>query len=98
MNKGEVDAGVIIHEGQLTFQEEGLSMLLDLGEWWFEKTQLPLPLGINIARKSLGEKALKASAKALYESIDYSLKNREKVANTPLYQQGTPKEGSKAAS
>ena len=72
----EVDAGVIIHEGQLTYGEQGLSLLLDLGKWWFDKTHLPLPLGINIARKSLGIPAMEASVSALHESISYSLAHR----------------------
>ena len=51
---GKYDAGLIIHEGQLTFQNQGLQLVVDLGAWWFEKTGLPLPLGGNVIRKDLG--------------------------------------------
>ena len=85
----EVDAGVIIHEGQLTYGEQGLSLLLDLGKWWFDKTHLPLPLGINIARKSLGIPAMEASVSALHESISYSLAHRsEALAYAMKYARG----------
>jgi 1,4-dihydroxy-6-naphthoate synthase len=73
----EVDAGVIIHEGQLTYDEENLKLIIDLGSWWHEKTKLPLPLGVNIAARSLGIDAIQASVNALYSSISYSLANRE---------------------
>ncbi|MCB0329448.1 MAG: hypothetical protein KDD70_07290 [Bdellovibrionales bacterium] len=93
VTSGAVDAGVIIHEGQLTYEEDGLNLLLDLGDWWFQKTHLPLPLGINIARKSLGDSALKASAQALYNSIDYSLKHREQALDYAMtYARGISRE------
>lgn len=76
---GEVDAGVIIHEGQLTYESDGLHLLLDLGSWWHKKTSLPLPLGINVAKCSLGHDALAASAAALYQSIQYGLEHRSKA-------------------
>jgi 1,4-dihydroxy-6-naphthoate synthase len=72
----EVDAGVIIHEGQLTYESDDLNLILDLGTWWHKKTALPLPLGINVARKSLGGAALRASCEVLYASINYSLQHR----------------------
>src|SRR5688572_12797411 len=55
VSSGDVDYGLLIHEGQLTYGDTGLSLIVDLGEWWFEKTGLPLPLGGNVVRKDLGE-------------------------------------------
>ena len=93
VHSGEVDAGVIIHEGQLTYQDEGLDLLLDLGQWWNEREQLPLPLGINIAKKGLGEAALRASAKVMYETIAYSLEHREAAIDYAMtYARGLSRE------
>ena len=58
---GEVDVGLVIHEGQLTFEDYGLRRVLDLGEWWLLETGLPLPLGVNVARRDLGDERLAAS-------------------------------------
>jgi len=75
---GEVDAGVVIHEGQLTWQDEGFVNLVDLGVWWAEETGgLPLPLGGNTVRRDLGEEAMAEVARLLRESIVYSLEHRE---------------------
>lgn len=80
VQSGEVDAGLIIHEGQLTYSELGLHKIVDLGEWWFELTGgLPLPLGGNIVRKDLGEQAIKTVTKLLQESIVYSLEHRQEA-------------------
>ena len=57
---GTVDAGVIIHEGQITHPKQGFEMILDLGVWWWEKTGLPMPLGVNVVRKDLGTEGVKA--------------------------------------
>lgn len=77
---GEVDAGLIIHEGQLTYAQEGLNKIVDLGEWWFELTGgLPLPLGGNIVRKDLGTEQMKSVTRLLQESIKYSLANRKQA-------------------
>jgi 1,4-dihydroxy-6-naphthoate synthase len=77
--EGEVDAGVLIHEGQLTFQEQGLVLLQDLGVWWAEQTGgLPLPLGGNTIRRDLGE-LLPVVSKLLQDSIRYGLENREEA-------------------
>lgn len=73
----KVDAGLIIHEGQLTYAEMGLKKIVDLGEWWYEQTQLPLPLGGNIVRKDLGEDLIKKSTKMLQDSIRYALDHRQ---------------------
>jgi 1,4-dihydroxy-6-naphthoate synthase len=74
---GSVPAGLLIHEGQLTYHEEGLHKVIDLGEWWKEKTQLPLPMGGNAIKRSLGEKTMREVSKILRESIQYSLDHRD---------------------
>lgn len=76
---GKYDAGLIIHEGQLTYASNGLSRILDLGQWWREQTKLPLPLGGNAIRRSLGPKLLKDVTRALRDSIQYALDNREEA-------------------
>jgi 1,4-dihydroxy-6-naphthoate synthase len=74
---GVVDAGLLIHEGQLTYQSEGLHKIVDLGEWWFERTGgLPLPLGGNVIRRDLGGETMRAVSKMLHDSIAYALANR----------------------
>ncbi len=75
---GKVDAGLIIHEGQLTYAREGLHKIVDLGEWWYEETGLPLPLGANVIRRDLGITKIKNITKLLKQSIQYSLENRER--------------------
>ena len=74
---GEVDFGLVIHEGQLTHAEHGLTKVLDLGEWWYEKTGLPLPLGVDVIRKDLGEETMREFALLFKESIQHSLQNRK---------------------
>jgi 1,4-dihydroxy-6-naphthoate synthase len=75
--EGKYDAGLIIHEGQLTFQNQGLSLVVDLGVWWQEKTKLPLPLGGNVVRRDLGADAIRQISRLLKESIRYSLDHRD---------------------
>ena len=77
VKRGEVDAGCIIHEGQITHTRDGLTTILDLGQWWWDETGLPLPLGVNIVRKSLGDDAMKAVGHVLKSSIQYALDNRK---------------------
>jgi 1,4-dihydroxy-6-naphthoate synthase len=75
--RGDADAGLIIHEGQLTYESEGLVLSADLGQWWFAETGgLPLPLGGNVVRKSLGQKAITELSDILYASIKYGLDHR----------------------
>jgi 1,4-dihydroxy-6-naphthoate synthase len=76
---GRVDAGVIIHEGQLTYGEHGLTLVQDFGVWWQEKTGLPLPLGGNIVRRDLGPAAMKRIAELILDSIHYGLANRDQA-------------------
>ena len=73
---GEVDLGLLIHEGQLTFAERGLHLIVDLGEWWFGETGLPLPLGGNVVRKDLGTELTRKISKHLRASIAYGLQHR----------------------
>jgi len=76
---GEFDAGLIIHEGQLTYSNLGLRKVIDLGQWWYEETGLPLPLGANAVRRKLGDELMKRSARILKESIEYGLSHREEA-------------------
>jgi len=77
--QGKYEAGLIIHEGQLTYHRSGLHRILDMGRWWREKTGLPLPLGGNAIRRELGAKLMDSCCTALRESIQYALNNREEA-------------------
>jgi 1,4-dihydroxy-6-naphthoate synthase len=81
---GEVFAGLIIHEGQLYYGDKGLHKVLDLGEWWFEQTGLPLPLGGNVVRKDLGEAQVQKIAALLKQSIQYALEHRGEALDYAL--------------
>ena len=74
---GKVDIGLLIHEGQLTFGDLGLHLVVDLGEWWFGETGLPLPLGGNVIRKDFGPELMKKISRHLHASIAYALTHRE---------------------
>jgi 1,4-dihydroxy-6-naphthoate synthase len=74
---GEYDAGVLIHEGQLTYADDGLHLIVDLGVWWKEKTDLPLPLGVNAVRRSLPNEVKVDIARVLHAGIKHSLDYRE---------------------
>jgi 1,4-dihydroxy-6-naphthoate synthase len=75
---GKADAGLLIHEGQLTYADNGLKKIVDLGEWWAERTGgLPLPLGGNIIRRDLGPEMIAKVSKLLHDSIAYALSHRE---------------------
>ena len=76
VQQDEVDAGLIIHEGQLTYAREGLHKVIDLGEWWYEETGLPLPLGANVIRRDLGTEKIRKITTLLKQSIQYSLDHR----------------------
>jgi 1,4-dihydroxy-6-naphthoate synthase len=94
VKEGKVDAGLIIHEGQLTYQDEGLKCIVDLGKWWYEKTGgLPLPLGGNVIRKDLGIEIMKEISEILRESIKYSLAHRDEAVEYALkYARGMTKD------
>jgi 1,4-dihydroxy-6-naphthoate synthase len=74
---GDVDFGLLIHEGQLTYADSGLRVVADLGEWWFEETGLPLPLGGNVIRRDLGDRLIGRISRHLKDSIAYGLSHRE---------------------
>ncbi len=76
---GEFDAGLIIHEGQLTYAQEGLIKLLDLGQWWRDEMSLPLPLGGNAIRRSLGPDVQRIATNALRNSIQHALDHRDEA-------------------
>ncbi len=78
VQQDEVDAGLIIHEGQLTYAREGLHKVIDLGEWWYEETGLPLPLGANVIRRNLGSEKIRKITALLKQSIQYSLDHRSR--------------------
>jgi 1,4-dihydroxy-6-naphthoate synthase len=76
---GEFDAGLLIHEGQLTFGNDGLQKVLDLGQWWFSETGLPLPLGGNAIKRSLGPESMRTVSHAVRDSIQHALDNRDEA-------------------
>jgi 1,4-dihydroxy-6-naphthoate synthase len=84
VSKGGVDAGVIIHEGQLVYREYGLREVMDLGRWWFSETGLPLPLGGNVIRRDLGLPKIHQISELIYKSIHFSLQHREEALNYAL--------------
>ena len=77
--EGKYEAGLIIHEGQLTYDKSGLHRIVDLGKWWQKVTGLPLPLGGNVIRRALGAPLMSAVGAALRESIQYGLDHREEA-------------------
>lgn len=81
---GHVDAGLLIHEGQLTYERLQLKQVVDLGHWWFEETGLPLPLGGNVVRKDLGSDLIAVVTRLLKESILYSLSHRQEALDYAL--------------
>jgi 1,4-dihydroxy-6-naphthoate synthase len=82
---GQADAGLLIHEGQLTYEDEGLRKIVDLGEWWAERTGgLPLPLGGNIIRRDLGPEMIGKVSRMLHDSIAYALSHRPEAVEYAL--------------
>src|SRR5207302_5727714 len=79
VKSGGAEAGLLIHEGQLTYESEGLTKVFDLGEWWLLETGLPLPLGVNVARRDLGDEALTELSAVLADSIRAGLSHRRKA-------------------
>jgi len=84
VSRGEADAGLIIHEGQLTYHEQGLNLIVDLGQWWHTETGLPLPLGANAIRKDLGATAMDDVTRLLKQSIEYGLEHRSEALEYAL--------------
>ncbi|HLD50404.1 MAG TPA: MqnA/MqnD/SBP family protein [bacterium] len=77
VKSGKTDFGLVIHEGQITYQDHGLEKILDLGQWWDEKFGLPLPLGIDIIRRDLGEENIRSFSGLFKASIEYALSHRK---------------------
>ena len=89
VHRGEVDVGLLIHEGQLTYGDTGLQLWTDLGAWWMEDTGLPLPLGGNAVRRDLGEAVIRQIARDLRASIVYALEHRAPaLAHASRYNRG----------
>jgi 1,4-dihydroxy-6-naphthoate synthase len=84
VKKGTVDAGLIIHEGQLTYEAQGFYKIVDMGEWWFKKTGMVLPMGVNAIRRDLPEDIKKKVSRQLKQSIQYSLDNRDAALDYAL--------------
>ncbi len=72
VKSGEVDAGILLHEGQILYEQQGFSAVMDLGKRWFEKTELPIPLGLDLVNRNLGEELSQQVADALKASIEYA--------------------------
>ena len=91
--RGGADAGLLIHEGQLTHESEGFMLIEDLGEWWHGETGLPLPLGGNVVRRDLGEETMREVARLIKSSIRYALDHREEaLAHALNYARDLPPE------
>lgn len=89
VHRGEVDLGLVIHEGQLTYADDGLHLWADMGEWWLAETGLPLPLGGNVVRRDLGDEVIRQVSRDLKASIEYSLAHRaEALAHAARYNRG----------
>lgn len=84
VRSGEVDAGLVIHEGQLTYEQVGLHKVIDLGEWWYEQTGLPLPLGGNVVRRDLGDELMRTITEDVRRSIQYALDHRDEALEYAL--------------
>jgi 1,4-dihydroxy-6-naphthoate synthase len=93
VHRGEVDVGLLIHEGQLTYADTGLHLWADLGAWWQQDTGLPLPLGGNAVRRDLGETVIRQIARDLRASIVYALEHRAPaLAHASRYNRGIGEE------
>ena len=84
VQRGKYDAGLLIHEGQITYREMGLHKVIDLGEWWQKETELPLPLGGNVIRRDLGKRTMERVATDIRRSIQYGLDHREEAMDYAL--------------
>ena len=89
VHRGDVELGLLIHEGQLTYADDGLHLWADMGEWWLSETGLPLPLGGNVVRRDLGRDVVEQVARDLRDSIVYSLEHRaDALAHAAQYNRG----------
>ncbi|WP_456328249.1 MqnA/MqnD/SBP family protein [Archaeoglobus sp.] len=93
VKRGEVDAGLLIHEGQITYNMHNLVKVLDLWEFWYERTGLPLPLGVNVIRRDIPEEDQKEFLRVMKESIRYALENVEEAVDYAMkYSRGMSRE------
>jgi len=93
VKRGEVDAGLVIHEGQITYSQHGLVKILDLWEWWYEKTKLPLPLGINAIKRDIPAETQQEFLALMRESVQYAMENVEEALQHAMkYSRGADKE------
>ncbi len=93
LKEGKIDSGLLIHEGQMTYREHGFTKLIDLWEWWNEKTSLPLPLGVNVISRKFDEETQIAFLRAMKESIKYALENPEEAVSYAMkYSRGLDRE------
>jgi 1,4-dihydroxy-6-naphthoate synthase len=93
LQNGTADAGLLIHEGQLTYAHSGLKRIMDLGQWWYQKTNLPLPLGGNVIKRDLGSRKILQLSKMVKASITYALANRQAALQYALnFARGMPEE------
>lgn len=93
VKSGAAEAGLLIHEGQLTYEEEGFHLVEDLGLWWQKETGGPLPLGCNVIRKDLGPETVREVSRVLGESINYALEHREEALDHAMaYARDLPRE------
>ena len=93
VEKGEADAALVIHEGQVTYGDQGLKKVIDLGEWYYEMTKLPLPLGVDVVRTNLGADLMRKIQRVFRDSIVYALENREPALDYAMrYGRNTPRE------
>ena len=91
--QGQADVGLLIHEGQLTYADNGLHLIQDLGEWWYGETGLPLPLGGNVVRKDLGDDLTRKISRHLHDSIAYGLEHRKAALDHSMrYARGLERE------
>jgi len=96
VKRGDVDAGLLIHEGQIIFKSYGLKKILDLWDWWYKITKLPMPLGINTIRRDIPEEYQVEFLKIMKESIDYALKKPDEAISYAMrYSRGLDKETTK---
>lgn len=84
VESGQADLGLIIHEGQITYETKGFQKLLDLGIWWYDQYQLPLPLGLDVIRKDLGTETIHAFTRLFKESVEYALAHRHEALEYAL--------------
>lgn len=92
VNEGKADAALVIHEGQLTYKDRGFHKVADLGEWFYQQTKLPMPLGVDVIRKNLGRDVMRKVTRLLKDSIVYGLKHREEAIDYAMkFGRGIPR-------